>query len=129
MSDDFSELGRLERDLGTVPEASEQNVKIALGVTSNRIKKAWQGKVQGSPGLGGLAAAVTYEGKSTANAFESEIGYDKGRFQGPLGNISEFGSPSHPARGYGLASLQENEPDFVRGLERAVDDALGEVGL
>ena len=133
MAEDWSDFDKLERDLGEVPDNAGPNIRTAMVVTSRSIKDTWASKVGGSPGLGGLARAVTFDlsgfqGFGTT-VLESEIGYDKSRAQGPLGNISEFGSAKHPARGFGLASLQENEADFERGQEQAIDDALREAGL
>lgn len=126
MSDgfDLSGLDRLAADLNGAGNAVLPFTATALGRTSMNVKKTWQGKVSGAPGMPGLAAAVSYDVKTTGGIVEAEIGYDKNRYQGPLGNISEFGSPTLAPRGYGAAALQENADDFVHGLERAVEDAL-----
>lgn len=134
MSDtDWSDFNKLEKDLGEVPENAGEGIATAMGVTSGRIKKDWADKVDGSEGLGGLAASVNYDLSSFkgfgVSVLESEIGYDKSIYQGPLGNISEFGSIKHPARGYGLAALEENADDFEKGQQKAIDDALKAAGL
>jgi hypothetical protein len=126
MSDgfDLSGLDRLAADLNGAGNAVIPFAVKALAVTSMNVKKTWQGKVSGAPGMPGLAGAVSYDVKTVGASIEAEIGYDKNRYQGPLGNISEFGSPTLAPRGYGAAALQENADDFVHGLERAVEDAL-----
>lgn len=122
MADD--DLFRLAADLGAAGRDALPFAATALGKTSNRIKQAWRGKVQGSLGLEGLAYALSYDVTVHAADVSSEIGYDKGKAQGPLGNISEFGSIRHPPRGFGAAALQENTADFEHGIDRAVGDAL-----
>jgi hypothetical protein len=133
MSEDFSEFYKLEQDLGEAPKDSGPFMRVALHKTSEKIRDAWKGKLDGSEYLPHLGRAISWD-ISTFQGFgvsvmESEIGFDKGRKQGPLGNISEFGTPRTPPRGYGAAALQENEGDLEHGLEQAVDDALRKSGL
>lgn len=121
---DLSGLDRLTADLAAVGVEALPFVRQAIQGTALGVKKSWQAKVTGSRGLTGLANAVTYDTEVKGGTVTAEIGYDKSRPQGPLGNISEFGSPTHPPRGYGAAALQENTDDFVRGIEHAAADAL-----
>jgi hypothetical protein len=94
---DLSGLDRLAADLRGAGNAIIPFAVKALAVTANNVKKTWRGKVSGKPsGLPGLAGAVSYDVKASGADIEAEIGYDKNRYQGPLGNISEFGSPTHP---------------------------------
>lgn len=125
---DFSELNALAADLGDAADALP-NVKKAVQVTANNVKTAWRGKLQGSSTLPALPYAVSYDVKADRGGVEGEVGFDKGKPQGPLGNISEFGTMNNPPRGFGLASLEENQADFVRGIETAIDDTLKAAGL
>lgn len=102
----------------------------SVQVTANNIKKSWVAKVGGSAGLEGLARTVDYDVRAHVADVEAEIGYDKDRGgQAPLGNVSEYGTSRHPPRGYGAAALQENAPDFERGMTIAVSDALAKRNL
>lgn len=125
---DFGDIAKLSADLGKVSDEVVENVVKAVAVTSNRTKKSWQQRLAGSSTLPGLPSAVTYTVTRRAAEVEGEVGFEK-RGQGALGNISEYGSPTVAPRGFGLASLEENTEDFVRGIERAVDDALKDGGL
>ena len=125
---DFSELTKLSADLGDAADAIP-NVKKAVTVTARNVKDAWRDRLKGSATLPALPYAVTYDVDVTAGGVEGEVGFDKGRAQGPLGNISEFGSPTVAPRGFGLASLEENQADFVTGIEKAIDDTLKANGL
>lgn len=124
-----SDLYRLALDLGTVPGNSGRNLIVAFNVTSGKIRKTWQGKLRGSAYLPGLPQALSWDVTASGTTLESEIGFDKSRGQGALGNVSEFGTPRSPGRGFGLASLEENESDFEKGIEIAIDQALKEAGL
>jgi hypothetical protein len=130
---DFSELNRLAADLGDVPKKSGPLLRKAIEVTARNVKDSWRSKLKGSQTLPGLPAAVSYD-VSTFQGFgvsilQAEIGFDKTKPQGALGNVSEYGTPTVAPRGFGHAALQENQADFEKGIGIAVDQALGEVGL
>jgi len=130
---DFSEIDRLAADLGTVPEKSGPKIRQALEVTSRHIKDSWKSKLKGSISFKHLPGAVSYDVTTFqgfgASVFESEIGFDKSRPQGALGNISEFGTSKTAPSGFGHASLEENQGDFEKGLDIAIAQALKEAGL
>lgn len=133
MADDFSELMQLAADLESGGAAISANVRKAVQVTSNKVKKGAQESVRGRKGLGHAAAAITYDTTESSSGVEAEIGYDKGRGAGKLGNLIEYGAPNSgnqlsPSHDLGNALLN-NEDDFVSGLGKAVDDANRGVGL
>lgn len=160
MDADFSELMQLAADLDSAPKNVAPLLGKALGVTSGKIKKDAQSTVQKRPLLGKAAAgAIDYELHGTSGAvseMSSEIGYDKDKPGGALGNLIEFGAPNAkkhvlvrdkktgkrktvpvpgdvprplpPSHDLGNALLK-NEDDFVSGVERAIDDAMREAGL
>lgn len=125
---DFSDLDRLAADLGDAADALP-NVKKAVQVTAFKVKTAWRTKLGGSSTLPGLPAALSYDVEADSGSVDAEIGFDKSKFQGPLGVFSEYGSVHNAPRGFGLASLEENQADFVTGIEKAIDDTLRETGL
>jgi len=131
---DFSELSQLAADLGEVPKKTGPKIRAALEVTSRKVKDSWKDKLAGGLGeLKHLPRAVSYDIDTFqgfgASVFKAEIGFDKSKRQGALGNISEFGTPTTPPRGFGHAALQENQDDFKAGLEIAIAQALKEAGL
>jgi hypothetical protein len=130
---DASELYKLAADLGEVPDNAGPFIGKAIGITSLKIKRAWAEKV-GSGINAALPYAIDYTVTGGAgkggSVIESEIGFNKGRFAGELGNISEYGTPGrHPARGFGAAALHENEDDFEKGIDLAIEGALRAVNL
>lgn len=148
--DDFSELMELAQDLDGGGEALSGYVRKAVQVTSGKVKKDAQASVRGRKGFGHAASAITYDTKESAGGVESEIGYDKARPAGRIGNLVEFGAPgakAHMLRGgrnvpvpgspsrplapsHDLGNaLLANEGDFVDGLSKAVADSLKDVNL
>lgn len=131
MDADFSELMQLSEDLESAPKTLPKYLRKALDVTSIKVKKDAQATVKGRKGLGHAAGAIDYELKGSSGSvseMSSEVGYNKGKPAGALGNLIEFGAPNSgnqlsPSHDLGNALLN-NEDDFVHGLEKAVDDAL-----
>lgn len=136
MNAEFSELMQLSEDLESAPKTLPKYLRKALDVTSIKVKKDAQATVKGRKGLGHAAGAIDYELKGSSGSvseMSSEVGYNKGKPAGALGNLIEFGAPNsgnHLAPSHDLGNaLLNNEDDFVHGLERAVDDALNASGL
>ena len=131
---DFSELNTLSADLGKVAGNTGPFINSAIQFTSNLIKKAAQKSVSGGdPRWKALPSAIDYEIKTFqgfgASVIQSEIGYDKDKGAGQLGNVREFGTPKVPPHLDLQKALTENEADFEKGIARAIDDALKEGGL
>lgn len=130
---DFGEIDQLAASLGEVADDVGPNIRSAVMVTSINIKDGWREKLDGSATLWGLPIAVGFDITVAhgieGSSIQSDIGFDIGRGQGPLGGISEFGSPTVAPRGYGLQTLLENEGDFEKGLQIAVESTERKAGL
>lgn len=129
MTFDFSELTKLAADLGHVPDTAGPFIRSAVEVTSRKVKDESRKKVRGRKHFKGAARGIDYEIQTVfGQVIQSEIGYDKETDAGKLGNLVEFGAPGAPnalTPGNELqTSLEENEADFVEGLQRAGADAL-----
>lgn len=133
---DFSELDVLAADLDRAVEGIEPFLVSAIKFTSVRVKRSAQAKVRRRKFFKGGARAINFELKKFrgfgASVIQSEIGYDKDK-GGAIGSLAEFGAPGSPnalAPGNELQrSLHEEEADFQKGVERALDDALKKAGL
>lgn len=132
---DFTELDQLAADLGEVKDTIGPFMNSAVQFTSKRIKTGAAKKVRGVRRWKAAAAAIDYE-VTTFQGFgvsviKSEIGYNKGKAAGSLGNVREFGAPAqNTAPSNDLANeLHANEADFQKGLERAEKDAAKKVRL
>lgn len=134
MSFDFSEMDRLAASFDHIPSETARGLRSAIEGTAHKVRDGWRAKLAGSPHFPALPYAITYDIKVLAGArfdtnLQADIGPDKRRAQGALGNISEYGTPKTPGRGYGLAALEEQIPDFQRGIDRAIEDGLQAAGL
>jgi hypothetical protein len=129
VSGDASEVRGLARDMGEASANALPFLRAAVQHTSLLVKTSWRDKASGNRFAPAFPASITYDTVIGDSEIRSEIGPDKDRPQGALGNLIEFGSVNNPPRGYGQAALAENEDDFERGLSIAIDDALRASGL
>ena len=147
---DNSDLAKLASDLGRVSPEAWKNMQTAIEVTARHVKDTAKRNATGMAhapafphsitydvgvghdmSLGQAISAVASGGISSARgtALRAEIGPDKGRAQGALGNLIEYGSVNNPPQGIMHGALQENEADFEKGIDKSVADALRAVGL
>lgn len=147
---DNSDLSKLVSDLGEASDAAWKNMQKAIEVTARNVKDTAKKNATGMAHAPAFPHSITYDvgvgydqsvgqaaqsvvsgGISSARSstLRAEIGPDKDRPQGALGNLIEYGSVNNPPQGIMHGALQENEADFERGIDRAVDDALKGLGL
>ena len=139
MADDLTSLAR---DLGDAPRNAGPFLRKALQVTAGKVKKDAATSAGKSAHFGQAAQAIDYDINATAadsgSSLTIDVGYNKGKTAGELGNLLEFGAPdaTYGGKQVPLAprsdlanALEANSDDFEHGIERAVNDALKELGL
>ena len=129
---DTSELDRAIAQIGELPKVVLPFVRKAVQFNVNLVKSDWRDKLSGNPYAPRVPYSITYETRELPRAIEAEIGAEKGTGkQGGVALLLEYGAPARGlgARGYGLASLQENVGDLEDGVGKAIDDGLRAVGL
>lgn len=159
MADDFSELIALHHDLEQVADNAGPHIRKAVEATAHDVKTDAVQKVQGRTMLGQAAAAIDYELKGFqgfgATVLDAEVGYDKGKAGGALGNLIEYGAPNAkphvlvkgrdgktrtvPAKGAKgrplppgselQQALAGNEENFEERIDAAIDDVMREANL
>jgi len=124
---DSSEINLLASDLGNVPSVAGRFIRQAVEVSARRVKDDWKEAATGFPTIPAFPYSVSYDVSAFsgfgATVVQAEIGPDKEKSQGALGNLIEFGSEHNEPMGLGAAALQHTEEDFERGLEKATRDA------
>ncbi|MEO3929241.1 hypothetical protein ABGB07_36130 [Micromonosporaceae bacterium B7E4] len=123
---DGSSLSRLRADLAEVPKNAHNNVRKAVQFTAHGIRDGARQAASGIAHAPHYPRAITYDTKDlgVGRGVTAEIGPDKGRRQGALGNFLEYGDPRTPPQAHLGPALDRWTPDFERGLERAAFDAL-----
>ncbi|MBM0277813.1 hypothetical protein [Micromonospora tarensis] len=112
-------LERAAKDV--VPEGRKVVSKGALN-----IKNDWRRRWSGISYAPALPYAVTYDVRASGTLISAEVGPDKAKRQGALGNIIEFGAPAQntvPQPG-GAPALAAEEPRFLAATEKLGVDLL-----
>lgn len=122
---DMSEVNQLAADLGEVAANAGVLVSKALEVSARNVRDHWRAGASGMRHAPAYPASITYDMSSFAGfgvtVLQAEIGPDKDRTQGALGNLIEYGSVNNPPQGQGQAALEANIEDFEKGLDMALE--------
>lgn len=120
---DATQASRLAVDLGVASLAATGK---AIAVTSKgalNVKTRAQALAPKGPHTPAYASSITYDMVYGLTEIRAEIGPDKGRAQGALGNIFEYGTgdtPPHPHLGPALESeadaYEKHMGDIVDGI-------------
>ncbi len=121
---DTSALDKLVADLGQIPATVLPEARKVVARGANNIKKDARKRWRGHPHARMLPYAVSYDVKQRATSVEAEIGPDKDKPQGALGNLFEYGSLNNAPIPALAPALQAEEPGFVKYLEELAVKAL-----
>lgn len=121
---DSSELRKLAADFGKASADVLPKVDQVVKRGAQNIKDEMVADAQGSTHFKGMAGSISYDTKYGAGSVGYEIGPDKGRRGGALGNIAYFGT----SRGGGTLNLEGPLANESPRLEKALGDLLGEIG-
>jgi hypothetical protein len=111
-------------DLSAFPQRLAVNVGKAVKVTSQKVRDDARNRIKGHRYLPAYPYSITYDVKATAEGAEGEIGPDKGRAQGPLGNIVEYGTSKNAPLPHLGPALDANAEDLVIGVEIAISQSI-----
>lgn len=86
---------------------------------AQNVKVGWQANAQSGAGAHArlYPASISYDVTQAPGIIEAEIGPDKDRTQGPLGNILEFGTSTQAGHNDGGQALDDEEPRFIAQAE------------
>ncbi|MFI1197697.1 hypothetical protein ACH4T9_31175 [Micromonospora sp. NPDC020750] len=121
-----SDLNRLVADLEDVPENAHGNVVKATKFSAHGIRDTAREFASGLAHAPDYPKAITYDidDRGVGAGVSAEIGPNKDRRQGPLGNILEYGTIKNPPYAHLGPALDIWTPDLEKGLEKAAADAL-----
>ena len=92
---DFSEVHKLAVDLGRGNAATIAGARAILQKGALNIKNGMRSDAKGIRHAPAFPASITYDTKITPFGAEAEIGPDKSKRQGALGNILYFGTSNN----------------------------------
>lgn len=106
-------LAMLTRAHGKALDETEAVVKKGCLNIKNDWAQRWSGLAH-APAVG---ASINFDVFYTLTAVNGEVGADKGKRQGALANLIEFGSVNNGPIPGGLPALQAEQPRFEKALE------------
>ena len=117
-------LNAVVSDLEAFPVHLTVNARKAVQITSQKVRDDARNRIKGHKYLPAYPYSITYDTKVTVEGIEGEIGPDKGRAQGPLGNIVEYGTSKNAPIPHLGPALDANAEDLVAGIEIAIRQAM-----
>lgn len=111
-------------DLEGAPGRLARNLRAAVQVTCQKVRDDARSRIAGHRYLPAYPYSITYDTTVTADGVDGEVGPDKSKAQGPLGNIVEFGTSKNAPIPHLGPALDDNADDLVAGVEIAVQQAL-----
>lgn len=118
---DISGLTELVADLthATTKVAIESRKVVQKGALN--IKNDWRRRASGLSHAPLYPASITYDTGFKKGGWEAEVGPDKSRPQGALGNLITYGSANNPPTGDDVLVVGAEAPKF----EKAMHDLAG----
>lgn len=109
----------------SAPRTHDEGKKVISKGALN-IKDEWRSRWRGFTHAPALPSAISYDVTGTAGGWSAEIGPDKRRRQGALGNLLEFGSLNNAPRPGGQPALDLEAPRFEDAVGDVAEKILGE---
>lgn len=113
---EHGDVDRLAADLGRVPEDAPAEAGRVVSRGALNIKRDAQGRVQGLKHAPAYPRSISYDTEVTATGAEAEVGPDKHRRQGALGNLIEFGSVNNPPNPHMIPAADAELPRFEKAM-------------
>jgi hypothetical protein len=110
-------------DLESVPVRLAVNLVAAVRVNASKIRDDARQRISGHRYLPAYPYSITYDTTIRADSITAEIGPDKAKAQGPLGNLIEYGSAHNAPLPHLGPALDAATDDLFRGIDIAVQQA------
>jgi hypothetical protein len=117
-------LNELQADITQAGAQALPRARQALQVTAPKVRDDARAFASGLAHAPLYPRAITYDTTLGPLWAEAEIGPDKNKPQGALGNVLEFGTVNNPPHTHLGPAADRNAPDLERGLSAAAADLL-----
>lgn len=120
----FEETELLAADLAAAPVRLLAAAMPVLAKGALNIKNDWRDSASGLRHAPLYPFSISYDITPDVDGITAEIGPDKDKPQGALGNLIEFGSSKNAPHLDGARALAAEEPQFYAALEVVVGSAI-----
>lgn len=118
------DLKMLARDLDGAAQRAQGETVAAVEATAQAVVKTARSIISGHAHLPAYPASITHDVYVLPGFTEAQIGPDKGRTQGALGNIIEYGTVNNAPLPHLGPALVANAPVFEQAIDKVVEDLL-----
>lgn len=115
----------LAADFGRAADIALTGVRKVVQKGALNIKTDARRRVTGLAHAPAYPYSITYDTEIKRNRVEAEIGPDKDKRQGALGNLLEYGSVKNPPIPHMAPAAQAELPRFEKALEDLAAKATG----
>jgi hypothetical protein len=124
---DASQLHELAAALGEVASSAGPYVRDAMERTAIDVRDDWRAAAGGHRTIRAYPRSIGYDfvGLQSfgSTIIRCDIGPDKGKRQGALGNLLEYGSPTSPPHHWGDQALEAHSEQLQDLLVKALEKA------
>jgi hypothetical protein len=114
-------LNELVTDLSDASQKAQRRVPGVIRKAATNVKDDWRQRASGLAHAPLYPSSITFDTSWKGIAYEAEVGPDKDRPQGALGNLITFGSVNNAPTGHDVAVALAEEPKLAKALEDLVD--------
>ena len=122
---DVEQLEDFARDLDNAETLVRAEVRKVVAKGALNIKTDAKKRIGRGPYLPGYANSIGYDTRERTTEISAEIGPDKDKNQGPLGNILDYGTPNRAPIPHLGPALAAEDPRLEKAIGDAVIKALG----
>lgn len=119
ISVDATEVGQLAADLTAAAPRVQGEALRAVDRAAVQVKKTARDRVKGLAHAPAYPSSIGYDTRWDGAVYEAEIGPDKDKRQGALGNLLEYGSVNNPPVPHLGPALDAELPQLAAALARA----------
>lgn len=125
VSFDLHQLTALTKDLEEAVAIAPAEAAKAVKKAAVNIKADARRRVSGLPHIPAYPRSITFDDVTVTRIFaRTEVGPDKDKRQGALGNILEYGSPKRPPIPHLGPAAEAEEPRFAKAMDELAVKAL-----
>lgn len=113
---DADGLTDLVADLSAAPGRAQRKVDRVVRKGALNVQEDWRDLASSYDHAPLYPLSITFDAKWESGAYVAEVGPDKDKPQGALGNLIEYGSANNPPHADGATALFTEEPRFEQAM-------------
>lgn len=118
---DVDGITELVADLSDAPGRAQRKVDGVVRKGAVNVRDDWRDLAASYDHAPLYPLSITFDTKWEGSAYVAEVGPDKDKPQGALGNLIEYGSANNPPHADGAAALSVEEPRFEQAMTELAD--------